>query len=291
MEKNTRNAYFQLHLSVFLWGFTAILGKWISVSALTLVWWRMLFTSISLLFLMRGVGLLRTIPRRLVFKYMGVGVIVALHWLAFYGAIKLANASVALVGQAMAAFAASLLEPLIRRTKIQWKDVGIGLLMVPGIALICNHLSFEMNTGLWVAILGAALGATFGIMNKMLIDQAHPYAITFLELGSGWLFLCLVLPIYFYFFPDTVFIPSPKDFFVIAFLAVCCTTVPYILSLFALRFVSTFTSMLIVNLEPVYGIALAWLLLNENKELNGQFYLGVAIILLAVFCYGGAKEK
>ncbi|MCB9283195.1 MAG: DMT family transporter [Lewinellaceae bacterium] len=288
---STRRAYLELHLAVFLWGFTAILGDLIQLSALVLVWWRVLITPISLLFLMRSFRAIRQMPRKLALQYMGIGVLVALHWLAFYGAIKLANASVSLICMATTSLFTAFLEPLLLRQRIKGYEIVLGLMIIPGMALIVNNLEIGMMAGFWVGLAAAFLAATFGTLNKKLVTKAHPYQITFLELGSSWIFLSLLLPFFLHSNPDMAFWPTRWDLVLLLVLALLCTTLPYILSLRALHHLSAFAANLTINLEPVYGIILAWLLLNDNKELSPGFYWGVLIILAAIFSYPMMRKR
>ncbi len=282
-----RRAYLELHLAVLLFGFTAILGDLIQLSALVLVWWRVLLTSLSLLLWVRVFRLLKRLDRAVVWRYMGIGVIVALHWLAFYGAIKLANASIALVCMALTSFFTSLLEPWLMRQRLQWHQLLMGLLMVPGMAMIVNATDLSMHLGIWVGILAAFLAALFSTLNKKYVSAASPMEITFLELGSAWLFLSLVIPIYHRSSATGLgnFWPSPADWIYLALLAFLCTTLAYVLAIRALRYLSAFVSNLTINLEPVYGIGLAWLLLGDQKQLAPPFYGGVILILAVVFLY------
>lgn len=286
-----RRANLELHLAVFLWGFTAILGDLIQLSALVLVWWRVLITPLSLLLLMRSLKAFAGMPRRLALQYMGIGVLVALHWLAFYGAIKLANASVALICMAATSFFTAFLEPLFLRQRVKGYEIFLGLLIIPGMMLIVNNLDFSMMKGFWAGLAAALLAATFGTLNKKMVAKAHPYEITFLELGSAWIFLSLLLPFFFSQNPGLVFWPNLLDLGYLLVLSLLCTTLPYILSLRALHHLSAFGANLVINLEPVYGIALAWLILKENKELSPGFYWGVLIILAAVFSYPVIKKR
>lgn len=282
-----RRAYLELHIAVLLFGVTAILGDLISLSALVLVWWRVLLTSISLLALVRVGRLLRALPPAATLRFLGIGVIVALHWLAFYGAIKLANASIALVCMALTSFFTSLLEPLLVRTKVKRLQIVMGLLMAPGMAMIVNATELSMHNGIWAGIAAAFLAALFSTLNKKYIGQANPVEITFLELGAAWLFLSLILPVYALLTPEGLgrFLPTAADWGYLTLLAFLCTTLAYVLALRALQHLSAFVSNLTINLEPVYGIVLAWLLLGDHKQLSPVFYFGVAIILAVVFLY------
>lgn len=283
---NVKRAYLELHVAVFLFGFTAILGDLIQLSALVIVWWRVLITSISMLFLIRVGKLFRTLPLKSILQFMGVGVLVAIHWVAFYGAIKLSNASITLICMATTSFFTSLVEPLIMKQRVRWYEIALGLLIIPGMALIVQTTDASMNYGILMGLLAAFTAALFATFNKRLIGQSDELNITFLELGSAWLVLSLVLPYYLYQNQGSIiFMPSKADWLYLIVLALLCTTLAYVLALRALRHLSAFAANLTVNLEPVYGIALAWLILSENEELTPSFYWGVFIILLAVFSY------
>ncbi|MEL6863781.1 MAG: DMT family transporter [Bacteroidota bacterium] len=284
-------AYLELHFAVLLFGFTAILGDLILLSAVVVVWWRVLITCISLLFLTRFGAAIRNIPRTLILKYMGIGCLVALHWVCFFGAVKYANASICLICMATTSFFTAILEPLIRRQAVKWYEIGLGLIIIPGMLLVVNNIEVGMMLGVWVGLLSALLAAVFAIFNKMLVDDADPMSITFLELGSGWLLISGILPFYFFSTPMAAFWPTLSDFAYLTVLALLCTTLGYVLALRALKYLSAFASNLTVNLEPVYGIVLAWLLLQENKELSSGFYWGCAIIITAVLSYPFIKSR
>jgi len=281
-----KQAYLELHIAVLLFGFTAILGDLISLSAIVLVWWRVLITSISLLFLIRFGKNLKKIPRRLIVQYMTIGAIVAAHWLCFFGAVKYSNASICLVCMSTTSLFAAILEPMMLRDKtFEWHELGLGLIIIPAMVMIVSTTELEMKMGIWIGLLSALLAAVFSIWNKKLVDKHDPMEITFIELGSGWLFLSLLMPFYLYFGEDIPFWPTSSDWGYLLVLALLCTTLAYVLSLRALKYISAFASALTVNLEPVYGIILAWLILKENEELNSTFYIGGAVILIAVLSY------
>jgi len=290
---STQRAYFELHVAVFLFGFTAILGDLIQLSALLIVWWRVLLTSLSLALIVRVVRLFKRLHWRKTLTFMGIGVIVAVHWVTFYGAIKLSNASIGVVAMATTSFFTSLLEPLIMRQKIKWYELGLGLLIVPGMALIVNSTDFSMLTGLAVGLLSALLAALFAILNKKLITHTDERSITFLEMSSACLFLTIVIPIYAWTTdtPLSILPPTLTDWGYLIILALVCTTFAYVLALRSLQHLSAFASNLSINLEPVYGILLALVLLNENEELDTGFYLGAGIIVIAVFSYPLLKRR
>ena len=274
-----------VHASVVLWGFTAILGKLISLPAAALVWWRMLLVAGALALLPRVWRGLRAMPPRLVPVLAAIGVVVALHWLTFYASIKLANASVAATCMALGAVFAALIEPFWVGRRFRWRDLVTGVAAVPGVMLVVGALPDEMRIGFAVGVVSAFLTAVFTVLNKRFATGADPLAVTAVEMTSGWLFLWAVLPALAW-LPGgeaTLSLPGARDAILLVVLALFCTIVPFALSLVALRQVSAFSLQLAVNLEPVYAIGLAMLLLGEHRELTPAFYLGVAIVLAAVF--------
>ena len=290
MDKIKR-AYLELHVAVLLFGFTAILGDLIQLSAVMIVWWRVLITCISLVYFVQFGKKLKSIPRDKIFKYMGVGVLVALHWITFYGAIKLSNASVALICFASTSLFTSFLEPAILGRPIEKLQVIMGLMIIPGMWMIVNTVDVAMMNGIYVGLLSALLAAIFSTLNKRLIDDADSYSITFLELGSAWIFISLLIPVLIWNGTDVQFWPVGTDWIYLMVLALLCTTLAYILSLRALKFVSAFVANLTINLEPVYGILLAIVLLNDHKELSPIFYMGVVLISAIVFSYPVIKKR
>lgn len=287
MTTDERRSYLELHLAVLLFGFTAILGDQIQLAALLIVWWRVLITSLSLAPIVRPRQLLRKLAPAVSWRFAGIGLIVALHWLTFFGAAKLANASVCLVAMATTSFFSAILEPLIVRRPFYWYELGLGLVIIPGMALIVNSLDFSMIPGVISGLASALLAALFSTLNKRYIGHTDPIRITFLELSSAWGFLSLVILGMLLLGQDfgAFLPPRPLDWLYLFILALLCTSLAYVLAMRALRHLSAFASNLTINLEPVYGIALAWVLLRENEELGPNFYWGVLIILLAVFSY------
>jgi len=290
--KPTTRAYLELHLAVFLFGFTAILGDLIQLSALALVWWRVLLTSGSLLFLIQAGKLCREMPRPDLLRFMNIGVLVGLHWICFYGAIKLANASIALIAMATTSFFTAFLEPLILRQRLNRLEIILSLLIVPGMILIVNNTDFAKLTGLWVGLLGAFFIALFATLNKKWMRHYNVLDISFLELTTACVLISAALPFYFIITGEStaVLLPSPTDWLYLLVLSLVCTTFAYVLALRSLRHLSAFASNLTVNLEPIYGITLAWLILGENEELSAGFYWGAGLILMAVFVYPFLKR-
>lgn len=283
---NKQLALRDLHIAIFLFGFTAILGDLIQLSALMIVWWRVLITSISLLFLIRFRALFQKLSRRQIIYFVSVGIVVGLHWVTFYGAIKLTNASFALICLATSSFFTSLLEPLLLKRRLRGFELLLGLAIIPGMWLILNGTKIDIGLGMLVGLTSAFLASLFSIMNKKAINDIEPLEITFIELGSAWLFLSIVLPIVHISGGDVgAFWPGWLDAGYLLVLALLCTTLAYVLALKALKYISAFLSNLSINLEPVYGIILAWWLLGDAKDFNANFIYGCLIILAAIASY------
>ncbi|RYY50892.1 MAG: EamA family transporter [Chitinophagaceae bacterium] len=276
-----KKAFLQLHAAVFLAGFTAILGKLIQLSEGVLVWWRILLTVIVLAGWLYFTGKLEKVKPAAFLKIAGVGFIIALHWILFYGSIKYSTISVALVCFSATGFFTSILEPLILRKRIVWLEMGLGLLSLTGIYIIFDfHPQYKM--GIAFGILSAVGSALFPIFNKRLLLTYKPETLTFYELSGGLLLLTLILPIYQLYFPATYFLPTVQDWIWLIVLAVFCTVLLFLLQLNALKKISAFTSNLTFNLEPVYGILMAFVFFNEVSMLHKEFFIGLALIVLAV---------
>lgn len=285
----TAKAQAQIHFCVLLWGFTAILGKLISLPALPLVWWRMLIVVAALALLPKVWRGLRAMPARLLWSYAGIGVLVALHWLTFYGAIKLANASVAATCIALATVFTALIEPKLAKRPFSKRELALGVAVLPGVALVVGGVPHEMRAGIAVGALSALLVALFSSLNKRLVEHGDPLTVTALELGAGTLALTALAPVMPLLFPafagELLVLPGARDAALLVLLSLVCTLLPFALSLVALRHMTAFAAQLAINLEPVYAIVLAIALLGEQRELSGLFYVGVAIILSAVFVH------
>ena len=284
-----RKALLQIHFCVLLWGITAILGKLITLPALPLVWWRMLLVVAMLALLPRVWRGLSTLSPKVALGYAGIGALVALHWLTFYGSVKLANASVAATCIALAPVFTSVIEPWIARRPFQMKELALGIVVLPGVALVVGGVPDGMRLGVAVGALSALLVAVFGSFNKRMVGHADPLTVTGLELGAGVLTLTLLAPAMPVLLPalasDLWVLPNLHDGLLLLALSGLCTLLPFALALVALRHLSAYTVQLVTNLEPVYAIVLAMLFLREQHELTPQFYLGVAIILGGVFLH------
>ena len=283
-------AYLKMHLAIFLWGFTGLLGKLIHLNEGMLVWYRLLISTLAIALLLFYQGKLPRIPLREWIHIGSIGFLVMLHWVTFYGSIKLSSISVAMICLSSIALFASILEPLVNRKRFDLMEIFFSALAVTGISTIYNSDATAAN-GIILGIISALLSACFSILNKRITAKYEPLTISFIELGSGWIFLTLLLPFYFIIQPTNVFIPSSSDFVYLIILSLVCTVFTWILSLQALRKVSAYTMGLALNLEPVYGIILAILFAGEGKVMNKSFLTGAGLIMLTILLHTLYKFK
>jgi drug/metabolite transporter (DMT)-like permease len=276
-----RKAFLQLHIAVLLAGFTGILGRLITLNEGLLVWYRLLITVITLWIFFFITGKIKRIPFGELMRIFGAGFIAAMHWVTFYGSIKYANVSVALVCFSAIGFFTALLEPLLLRKKFSWQEILLGLMVMAGIYLIF-HFDPKYKTGIIIGIISALLGCLFPIFNRSFLQRHSAETVTLYELTGGLLTLSLLMPIYLKFFEADHYLPTVPDFLWLLVLAWFCTVLAFQLSMNALRRISAFTVNLSYNLEPLYGILLAFLVYQENQHLGLSFYVGLGIILLSV---------
>jgi drug/metabolite transporter (DMT)-like permease len=276
-----KKAFIQLHIAVLLAGLTGILGKLISLNEGLLVWYRLLLTapSLWLLALLRRQAI--RIDRKDLWRIFGIGGIAALHWVAFYGSIKYSNVSVSLLCFSAIGFFTALIEPLIMRHKVDVVELLLGLLVIAGICLIFQ-VNPHFKTGIVIGLVSALLGSLFPVLNKRILRRVSSENVTLYELSGGLLVLTLLMPVYLWLFPAPSLLPSPSDWGWLLVLSWACTVLAFNLSMSALQKISAFTVNLSYNLEPVYGILLAFLLFREDKYLNGGFYIGFFLILLSI---------
>lgn len=264
-----------IHSCVVLWGFTAILGRLITLPAVPLVAWRLALVLLVLILLPRFWRGWRAMPGPVRRRAALAGVFVALHWWTFYAAIKLANASVAVACIAVAPVFLSLVEPAITRRAFRRRELVLGLLAVPGVWMVIGGTPSAMNMGIVVGISSAAFVAVFSTLNKTLASVADPYTLTGVEFAVGLLLLLFIMLLQ----PPAAVWPSATDGLWLVILALACTLLPFIMAFVALRVLSAWETHLVVNLEPVYAMILAALLLNEGAELQPLFYLGVGLLV------------
>lgn len=276
-----RKTYLQLHLCVLLWGFTPILGRLISLETLSLVWWRMLVVALILLWLPKVRQGLRAMPWRLLATYVGIGVLLSISWMLFYGAIRLSNASVGAICLAAAPIFLVFIEPMATGNPFNPRELLLGLILLPGMALVMGGIPSDMYLGLLVGLGSALFLAIFSAWNKRVVERAQPMVATCIEMGAGAVFLTVLAPLIPHAGP-AIQIPGWRDTWLLALLIIACTLVPFVLLMSILRQVSAFTTQMATNLEPLYAIFLAIPLLGEQQEVTPLFYLGVIVVVASV---------
>lgn len=274
-----------MHLAVLLWGITAILGRLIDLREFILVWYRMIMVAVILLLVPKLYKDLKFFNIKQLSQIALIGILVALHWVFFYGSIKLANVSVALCALATTSLFTAFIEPIISHKKFNKIEIALGLMIIPGIILINQTIPKGYFLGWMFGLFSAFLAALFTSLNKKYAQHTPAFATVWIQLASGALFLSLLLPIYIYYYPNSFVFPSNIDIVYLFILVVACTIVPYLLYLIALKDSTAFATNLINNLEPIYGIILAAIFFNENQELNTLFYIGSGIIFSIIFLH------
>jgi drug/metabolite transporter (DMT)-like permease len=276
-----KQALIKLHISVFLAGFTGVLGKLIDLNEGLLVWYRIMLTVVTLFAWLSWKKKLAHISPGNVWKLLGIGCLIALHWVCFYGSIKIANVSIGLICFASVGLFTALLEPILTEKKFSWAEIGLGLVSLLGIYLIF-HFDARYRTGILLGTASAILGALFSVLNKKNVEVAEPQTLMLYELSGGLLILTVGMPFYLNYFPSVSIFPSWSDWGWLLILSWLCTVYAMDIMLQALKKVSAFTQNLTLNLEPVYGILLAFVLFKENKNLSDSFYVGFVLIALSV---------
>ena len=276
-----KQALIKLHIAVFLAGFTGVLGELIHLNEGLLVWYRIMLTVVTLFAWLSLKKKITRISPASVWKLLGIGTLIALHWVCFYGSIKMANVSIGLICFASVGLFTAILEPLMTRNKFSWAEIGLGLISLLGIYLIF-HFDSRYRTGILVGILSALLAALFSVLNKKNVNIAAPQTLMLYELSGGLLILTLLMPLYLHYFPTTYIFPTVSDWGWLLVLSWLCTVLGMDLMLQSLQKVSAFTQTLSLNLEPVYGIFLAFIIFRENEKLDNSFYIGFSLIALSV---------
>jgi drug/metabolite transporter (DMT)-like permease len=276
-----RKAFIQLHIAVLLAGFTGVLGRLIVINESLLVWYRMLFAVIFLLIISLFSKKIEKLSLKKMLPLLGIGSIIALHWVTFYGSVKYANISVSLVCFSAVGFFSAVVDPLISRRRFQLIEILLGLMVMLGVYLIF-HFDQDFRVGIIFGLISAFLAAIFPIFNKKLISKYSPDTITFYEMGGGCILLTFVVPLYMQFMPVQSYVPGLKDLIWLIILSLFCTVLAFNLSVRALSQISAFTVNLTFNLEPIYGILLAFLIFKEHLELGLSFYAGLFVIFTTV---------
>jgi drug/metabolite transporter (DMT)-like permease len=280
-ETPKQKAYLYMHLSIILWGMTGVLGRGIQLQEGLLVWYRMLITVISMFAYILYSGQSLKIGSRDLLKLVWIGTLLTIHWLFFYGSIKYSNVSITLTMLASQGLFTALMEPLVTGKKFRWDELFFSITAMIGIWLIFA-VEEVYTIGIILGLLASFVGAFFNILNKDMVSRHSPVVVSFYEIASGLLVLTLFLPFYIHYFHPVRLVPDHMDWVLLLILAILCTHVTLVLSLAALRELSAFTLNLSINLEPVYGIALAFLIFHENKQLHRGFFIGAGIIMLSV---------
>ena len=289
MQSDNLKSQLKLHMIVFIWGFTAILGKLISLSALPLVWFRMLFAVGFIFIFIKLKKIPLVISKKIAILFLLSGCIIALHWFTFFKAIKVSNVSVTLACLATGSFFTAFLEPLFYKKKIIWYEVFFGLIVFFGLYLI---FKFEGNylEGILLALTSAFLSALFSVINSKFVKSFDATIISFYELSGGVLFFTLLLLLS-NSFSSTFFQLSMHDFWYLLILSSVCTAYAFIVSTAVMKYLSPFTVMLTINLEPIYGIVLAILFFKDSEQMKTEFYCGAIVILMSVIINSIIKAK
>ena len=286
---NNLKSHLNLHLIVFIWGFTAVLGELISVREASLVWYRMLLAGIFLLLYLLVAKKSFRLPIKAILQLTGVGFLIAIHWIYFFKAINISNVSITLAMFSMGSFFAAVLEPLFYKRRMLWYEVLFGLIIIAGLFIIMQ-VEIKYLEGILSALFSVFVGVLFTLLNGKLIQKHDSSVITLYEFFAGFLFVSVFL------FFDEKFVPAffnvtAKDWMYIFILASVCTAYAFTASVNVMKKLSPYTVMLTTNLEPVYGIILAYFIIGEDEKMSLSFYIGSAIILLTVILNGIIKNR
>ncbi len=282
--------YLHLHFLVFIAGFTAILGELISIKAIPLVWFRMVIAAILMFIYIKIARVKINIPTRFIIRFFIAGIIIALHWITFFGSIKVANVSIALAMFSTGAFFASLIEPIIFKRKIIWYEILFGIIVVVGVFIITQS-EVKYLTGIILGIISAFLSSLFAVINGKFLERNSATVISFYEFIGGVIFITLFIPLFGDGFSKDFFILNISDYGYLFILASICTAYAFIASVYIMKYVSPYSVMLTYNLEPVYGIILALILFPEKEKMSSQFYIGAIVIISVVILNGIIKNS
>ena len=289
MQKNKLKNYLLLHFIVFIWGFTAILGALITIDAIPLVWFRM---GLAVLFIMMYFLVKKksfSIDKKGVIKFFFTGIIIALHWIFFFKAIKVSNVSVALVTMSTGAFFTSLIEPVFFKRRIKSVEIILGLLVIVGLYIIFNFET-QYKLGIIYALISSFLGSLFAVLNGLFIKEYNANSISLYQLFFGTLFITIYLLITNSFSVAFFQIPT-SDWIYLFILSSICTAYAFIVSVKVMKYLSPYTVMLTINLEPIYAIILALWIFGDKEKMNIEFYYGAVIVLSVVIINGIIKNK
>jgi len=289
----TTRDYFKLHFIVFLFGFTAVLGKLISLPSVEMVFYRTLLAALGMAALMLIIKTDFTVSKIDLLKILLTSIIVAIHWITFFVSGKISNPSTSLVGFATCSFWAAIFEPIAKRKKIELLEIGLGAVVLVGLGIILA-LDFKYPLGLFLGVISGMTAALFTVINSKLVTRVNTYSITFYEMLGACISILLFLPIYKNTFAvggELLLIPTYADWVYIAIMAFACSVYAYSAAIELTKKLSVFFIQLALNLEPVYGIILALLIFGQSEVMSLKFYLGTLIILSAVVAYPYLKRK
>ena len=281
MQNAKLKNYLHLHILVFIAGFTAILGELITIGSIPLVWYRMLMAGLLMFLYIKFKKVKIKVDKPTMLKFLAAGVIVSLHWITFFEAIKQSNISIALAMFSTGAFFASFIEPFLYKRRIVWYEILLGVMVVIGVFLI-THGELRYINGIILGVVSALLSSLFAVINGTFIRKYSATVISFYEFLSGVAFLTLFILLFKGGFDIKFFTLSASDWMYLFLLASVCTAYAFIGVVKVMKFISPYTVVLSYNLEPVYGIALALLLFPETETMGPQFYYGACLVLLSV---------
>jgi drug/metabolite transporter (DMT)-like permease len=289
MPKTKLKNYFQLHLLVFIWGFTAILGALINIDAIPLVWYRMFLATIFIFiyFIIQKKSL--KAPPKALLKFLIGGILIAVHWIFFFSAIKIANISIALVTMSTGALFTSIIEPFFFKRKLRFIELFFGIIVVVGLYIIFN-VKTDYTLGIIYALIAAFLSALFTVLNGLYIRDYKADVISFYQLLFGVLFITIYI-LSTTGFSVEKFSLTNSDIIYLIILSSICTAYAFIVSIKIMKYLTPYTVMLTINLEPVYAIILALIIFGDKEKMSVQFYVGAFIILITVIANGILKNK
>ncbi len=277
--------HLELHFIVLLWGFTAVIGVLISLPPISVVFFRTLlaFMVLGLLLILLKENF--QVEKKDLFKMIGVGFIFSIHWILFFLSARVSNVSICLSGLATAALWTSLVEPVVGRRRIRLMEIVLSLIAITGISIIFG-VEIDRYLGLTLAIVSAFLYAVFSVINKHLVVRYSHFVIMFYEMLGAFIATTLYLPIYTVYMDESIsLVPRENDWFFLLILSVVCTVYTFSTSVKLMKRLSAFALNLTTNLEPVYGIVLALLILGQSEHMQFGFYLGAGLIVLSVAIY------
>lgn len=284
------NVQLRLQFLVLLWGFTGVFGKLVTMSALPLVWYRVLIAAVVVFIYMMFKKINLNVSKKELLTLLGIGAIVGVHWFSFYLSIKLSNISIALSTLSMGALFSSILEPIFFKRKINILEVLLSIIVSACVIVIFNATP-EYKLGIFIGVICSLLSALFAVLNSKYTKSIKPTKVTLYEMIGGVIMLSLVMVI---FQPEgiaEVVSISWLNFGWLLLLGVVFTALAQIESVALLKHVSSFTLMLNVNLEPVYGIILASLIFGDSEHMTPVFYIATAVMVLSILVNGILKVK